>query len=133
MTIRDLLEETRDQVCYFREQNEAFRMAELTAANPRRRDFDTAALELADQRKELDRLAEEITEKGRKVYVLIGCLNDRRQAKALEAYYTYGLSVPTCARRAGCTEYEVRSLIRDGLYELERLVMQHAQRRVDVV
>ena len=123
MTVRELLEESRDMMQYFRERMEEYRFAEMAASNPRKRDLDSAAIDLADRKKELDKLAEEATARGKRVYVLISLLNNRKQQEALWALYAYGLSEEQAMKRAKCRcPEELQLVVFGGVQELERLV-----------
>lgn len=123
MTVMELLEESRDMMQYFRERMEEYRFAELAASNPRKRDFDSAAIDLADRKKELDKLAEEATAKGKRIYALIGLLDDTRTKEAMWALFAYGLPEDAAKGRSGIrSKHELDVAVEAGIRELERLV-----------
>lgn len=123
MTVRELLEESRDCMMYFREKNEDLRRAKMQACNPVKRGFDEAAIALADQERELDKLAQEATQKGKRVYALIGLLDDMRQKEAMWALFAYGLPEDVAKGRSGIrSKHELDAIVEAGIQELERLV-----------
>lgn len=123
MTVRELLEESRDCMMYFREKMSDYEQARLQASNPVRRGLDETAIALADQKRELDKLAQEAAKKGKRVYALIGLLDDKRQKEAMRALYACGLTEEMAAGRSGCScVEEMREIVEAGVSKLERLV-----------
>lgn len=129
MTVMDLLQESRDAMLYYREQNEQMRFARMEAHSPRKRDFDTAAIALADREKELEETAQEAIRLGKRAYVLIGCIEDRRQREVLWAWYAYGLNMKQAATRAGTTEEKAKLILRQGEKQVEKAVRECMGRR----
>lgn len=130
VTIRDYLERTRESMLYLRERMEDYRMAELKARNPLKRDLDGMVLELAEQKKELDTLAVETEEKGKHAYALIGLLADKNQKEAMWAYFAYGLTEAAAMKRGRYkSRHEMQTAMVQGLRELEKLVYEFHKKR----
>lgn len=130
VTIRDYLERTRESMLYLRERMEDYRMAELKARNPLKRDLDGMVLELAEQKRELDTLAVETAEKGKHAYAMIGLLDNPRQKEAMWAYFVYGLTEAAAMKRGHYkSKCEMRKAIVLGITELEKLVYEFHKKR----
>lgn len=130
VTIREYLEQTRESMLYLRERMDDYRMAEMKARNPLKRDLDGMVLSLGDQKKELDVLEEETQEKGKHAYALIGLLEDRCQKEAMWAYFAYGLTEAAAMKRGRYKNRdELRKALAQGLRELDKLVYEFHKKR----
>jgi hypothetical protein len=99
VTIREYLEQTRESMLYLRERMDDYRMAEMKARNPLKRDLDGMVLSLGDQKAELDQLEQEATAQGKRAYAMINMLDNPRQKNALWSYYAYGLTEAAAMKR----------------------------------
>lgn len=125
VTIREYLEQTRESMLYLRERMDDYRMAEMKARNPLKRDLDGMVLSLGDQKAELDQLEQEATAQGKRAYAMINMLDNPRQKNALWSYYAYGLTEAAAMKRGRYrSREEMRKAMSLGIQELETLVME---------